>query len=709
MAETLARPKHDVKLTIEGMTCSHCASSISKFLERKGAESISVDFSTAEARFKTQYPEDLPDIKKGIEHLGYHVVDKEVSASEHKFHFTLAQKFYLCLVLTTPLLLHMILKDSPIADPYFQLALCLPVFAIGLWHFGKSALGSLLNADPNMDVLILMGSSAAFFYSLYGTLNNLGHDFMFYETSATIITIVLLGNLLEQKSVQQTTTSIRELSRLRVQKARLVTGANNGTERIQEVHADSIRKGQTILVNTGDRIAADGTIIWGECSVDESMITGESTPAEKTTGDKVIGGTVVLKGSIKVQVDAAGSDSFLATIIELVKSSQQNKPDIQRIADRVSAWFVPIVILIALATFFLSVFALALPVQKSLMHAIAVLVIACPCALGLATPTAIMVGIGLITKKGVLIKGGKTLETLSTVRQVVFDKTGTLTTGRFKIKKITAIKTKPEDIESILFSLEKHSSHPIAASITRELKGAAEIHFKKIREMKGIGMLAEDKNGSKYELGSYAIARNQTTDNKHDIYLLRDGQLIGYADIEDELKPEAKGAIDYLKQRGIVPILLSGDSYRKCAAVANKLGLEKFYFGKHPQEKLEIITELSKAAPTAMVGDGINDAPALAKADIGISLSDATEVAIDSSQVILLNGNLGHLRDAIEMSKKTMTTIRQNLFWAFFYNMLAIPVAAAGFLSPMIAAFSMAMSDVFVVGNSLRLRMGRIG
>ncbi|HXH19863.1 MAG TPA: cation-translocating P-type ATPase [Chitinophagales bacterium] len=698
--------KHDVKLNIEGMTCSNCALSISKYLEKKGAEDVSVDFSTSEARFKTTHPEAVNEIKRGIEHLGYHVVDKEVTAAPSRWHFSLAQKFYICLVLTAPLLLHMVLDSSPVAHPYFQLALCIPVFAIGLWHFGRSALGSLLNGVPNMDVLILLGSSAAFIYSLIGTLKHMGHEYMFYETAATIITVVLLGNLLEQKSVQQTTTAIRELSRLRVQKAKLVTG-DNGSGIIQEVDADSIRKGQTILVNTGDRIAADGTIAWGECSVDESMITGESIPSEKAVGDKVIGGTVLLKGSIKVQVEATGSDTFLANIIELVKGAQQNKPDIQRLADRVSAWFVPAVVAASFITFFAAAFVFALPLQKALMNSVAVLVIACPCAMGLATPTAIMVGIGMITKRGILIKGGKTLETLSTVRQVVFDKTGTLTTGRFKIKKITPLRTEEEELNTILYSLEKHSSHPIAQSVTRELKGTAEMPLHKIREMKGTGIRAEDKKGNKYEVGSYEIARNFTTDNKHDIYILRNSQLIGYVDIEDELKPEAKSAVDYLKSKGIVPILLSGDSYRKCAAVARRLDIEKFYFGKQPQEKLDIITSLSKTAPTAMVGDGINDAPALAKADIGISLSDATEAAIDSAQVILLNGNLAHLKDAFEMSKKTMTTIRQNLFWAFFYNVLAIPVAAAGYLSPMIAAFSMALSDVFVVGNSLRLRARR--
>ncbi len=707
MPETATSESRKVKLNIEGMTCSNCALSISKYLEKQGANDVLVDFTTAEARFKIDKAVELPEIKRGIEFLGYKVVDDAVEAQPKSFQFSLVHKFYVCLIFSIPLLLHMFIDGGFISNPYFQLALCIPVFGIGIWHFGKSAFGSLWAGAPNMDVLILMGSSAAFFYSLYGTLNAMGPDYMFYETAATIITIVLLGNLLEHKSVQQTTTAIKELGKLRVQKAKLVSG-ENGSEQIQEVDVDQIRKGQMVLVNTGDRVPADGVIVWGECSVDESMISGESSPVEKNVEDKLIGGTVVVKGSVKVKVEASGNDSFLSNIIEMVKVAQQKKPDIQRLADRVSTWFVPAVVVIAFITFFLSAFAFNLPIQKAIMHSVAVLVIACPCAMGLATPTAIMVGIGMITKKGILIKGGKTLETLSTIKQVVFDKTGTLTTGRFKIKKITPVKTELEAIQSILLSLEKHSSHPLAHSITRELKGIPELMLQKVQELKGIGIKAEDKKGNLLELGSYEIARNHTTDNKHDIYVLLNGQLAGYVDMEDELKPEAKAAVNYLKENGIIPILLSGDSYKKCATIANQLKIEKFYFGKHPQEKLEIIMSLSKEMPTAMVGDGINDAPALAKADIGISLSDATEVAIDSSQVILLNGNLGHLKNAMELSKKTMTTIRQNLFWAFFYNVLAIPIAAIGLLNPMIAAFTMAMSDVFVIGNSLRLRTRKI-
>ncbi|GIV32489.1 MAG: copper-exporting P-type ATPase A [Chitinophagales bacterium] len=707
MPETQVAANKKVKLNIEGMTCSNCALSISKYLEKKGATDVLVDFTTAEARFKIDNATELPEIKRGIEFLGYRVVDGSVEEQPRPFQFPLLHKFYLCLIFTLPLLLHMVVDNPVISNPFVQLALCIPVYIVGVWHFGKSAFGSLWAGAPNMDVLILLGSSAAFFYSLYGTIHNLGHDYMFYETSATIITIVLLGNLLEHKSVQQTTTAIKELNKLRVRKAKVISG-ENGSEQIHEVDADQIKKGQLVLVNTGDRIPADGMIVWGECSVDESIISGESTPVEKTIGDKLIGGTVVVKGSVKVQVEATGNETFLSNIIEMVKATQQQKPDIQRLADKISSWFVPAVILVAVATFFISAFFFNLPTQKAIIHSVAVLVIACPCAMGLATPTAIMVGIGMITKKGVLIKGGKTIETLSGIRQVVFDKTGTLTTGRFKIKKIIPLNTEAEFLRSLLYSLEKHSSHPLAQSITRELKGVPELMLRNVQELKGIGIRAEDKKGNNLEIGSYSIARNLTTDNKHDIYVLFNGQLIGYVDMQDEIKPDAKAVIDYLIRKRITPILLSGDSYQKCAAVAHQLGIERFYFGKQPQEKLEIITQLSKQMPTAMVGDGINDAPALAKADIGISLSDATEVAIDSAQVILLNGNLGHLITAMEFSRKIMTTIKQNLFWAFFYNVLAIPVAAVGLLNPMIAAFSMAMSDIFVIGNSLRLKTAKV-
>lgn len=297
---------------------------------------------------------------------------------------------------------------------------------------------------------------------------------------------------------------------------------------------------------------------------------------------------------------------------------------------------------------------------------------------------------------------------LANIQQIVFDKTGTLTTGDFKIGKIKSINEDILVIRSILYSIERHSSHPVAKSITRELQGVKEIPMNQIKELKGKGISATDDQDNHYILGSYNIARHLTTENQNDLYLIKNDQLIASLDIQDELKPDAKATIDYLLEQNITPVLLSGDNYAKCAQVATELGIDHFYFGKLPHEKLELIDQLSKKMPTAMVGDGINDAPALAKADVGISLSNATEVAVDSAQVILLNGRLSYLKSALKLSKLTITTIKQNLFWAFAYNLIAIPLAATGFLSPMIAAFSMGFSDVMVVGNSLRLKIKKI-
>lgn len=700
----LSASKKREKLKIEGMTCNNCAAGISRYLEKKGLEDVTVNFSTGEARFSftDDNPEILADIKKGVERLGYHVMDENQHAS--KTTLSLEKKFYISLFFTTPLLLHMFLPLHFLSNSYFQLALCLPVFFIGVIHFGKSALGSLKTGIPNMDVLIILGTSAAFFYSLAGTVFNLGPDFLFYETSATIITLVLLGNIIEHRSVKQTTLAIEELGKLQASKAKLVWYDPAGNEKIKEVEAKNIVREDILLVNTGDRVPFDGSIVWGNCSIDESMITGESLPVEKNENDKVTGGTLLSKGSIKIKVEATGEDTYLANIIELVKSAQQRKPDIQRLADKISAYFVPIVVMITLFTFFISFFWVEIPFQKALLNSVAILVIACPCAMGLATPTAVMVGIGRVTKKGILIKGGKTLEQLASIRQIVFDKTGTLTTGQFKIKKITSPNEDIDQIKSILASVEKHSSHPIANSISRELKGAKEIKLKNIQELMGIGMKAEDENGNQFELGSYQIAKGLTDETEHDLFLLRNQELIATIDIQDELKPGAKSTIEYLKKKGIKTILLSGDNKAKCTYVAQELGIDDFYYGKLPDEKLKLVEELTDHMPTAMVGDGINDAPALAKATVGISLSNATEVAIDSSQVILLNGNLEHLKSALELSNQTLTTIKQNLFWAFSYNIVAIPIAALGFLNPMIAAFSMAFSDVMVIGNSLRLK-----
>jgi len=697
-------------LNVEGMTCSNCALGIRKQLEKKGLNDVDVNFSTGEVLFKNTINLPLDDIKNGINSLGFKVVEKETI--EKKGLSTVEKKFYFSLIFTIPLFLHMYFPHHYwINNPIVQLILCLPVFVVGFLHFGKSALGSLKAMVPNMDVLIVIGSTSAFIYSLIGTIQFYGtheaHNYLFFETAATIITLVLLGNVMEHRSVNQTTTAIKELSQLQKTEAKKVLSDGS----IIPIDSALLLKEDIILVNEGDKIAIDGEIIWGEATINESMITGESIPVEKTVGNKVVGGTIVENGSIKVRTEHVGTETVLAKIIELVKSAQQNQPQIQKLGDKVSAIFVPVVIGISLLTFFVAHYGFNITVQQALMQAIAVLVISCPCAMGLATPTAVMVGIGRAAKKGILIKGGSTLEQFANIKNIVFDKTGTLTTGNFKLQQIKLYQEIAEqEVIDLVFSIEEHSSHPIAKSLTVDLQTKANrLTFEKITEVKGYGIEAFDKEGNYFQLGSARWITDEKLKNEHQIYLLKNNVLLAGITIEDELKHNVKSTIELLKQQNINTILLSGDTKQKCELLAKELSISTVYSEQLPQHKLKIIDELISKSPTAMVGDGINDAPALTKANVGISLSNATQIAMQSAQIVLLNHkDFSQVYEAYLISKHTLKTIKQNLFWAFFYNVLAIPIAAFGFLNPMVAALAMAFSDVIVVGNSIRLKTKKL-
>jgi Cu+-exporting ATPase len=563
-----------------------------------------------------------------------------------------------------------------------------------------------------MDVLIFIGSSSAFIYSISGIYLYSNHEvnnYLFFETAATIITLVLLGNVLEQRSVKQTTSAIKELSALTVNTAKMV-GIQFGKEIITEISYKDIPLGAILQVNSGDKVPVDGEIFSGAASIDEAMLTGESMPVEKTVKDKVIGGTILLSGNFRMRAEKIGKETTLSKIIDLVKKAQQEKPNIQKLGDKISAIFVPVVLGISIITFFIAFFAFHITMQDALMRSIAILVISCPCAMGLATPTAVMVGIGRAAKKGILIKGGNTLEVFANIKNIVFDKTGTLTTGEFQIKKIDCDSHLEQEVKEVLVQLEQHSSHPIAKSIVREL---AATHFTKtfsdIIEEKGLSVSAKDQEQNKYTIGSFKIAKHLTTDDKHNVYILKNDQLIATVDLTDELKVKVKESISILHKAGIGTVLLSGDSKSKCDEIAEKVGIKNVYSEHSPAQKLDIIEKLNSISPTAMVGDGINDAPALVKATVGISLSNATQVAIQSAQIILLNSNdLSSLAEAHLISKHTLITIKQNLFWAFFYNVVAIPIAAAGLLNPMIGALAMALSDVIVIGNSIRLKTKKL-
>lgn len=712
----------NITLQVEGMDCTACALGITKSLQKKGAENVFVDFATGEATFLLNDKNKLQTMISGITDLGYKVVDSKYREENEGKMSTIEKRFYLTLPFTILLFFsHMLLPhDFILNNAYVQLALCMPVFVIGLMQFGKSAWGSLKSGVPNMDVLIFIGSTSAFIYScigmwMYGQNAHEMHNYLFFETAATIITLVLLGNVFEHRSVKQTTTAIRELSAIQVSTAKMIS-LQMGKEVITEVDYKNIHAGALLQVNTGDKIPVDGEIISGNASVDESMLTGESLPVDKATGHKVIGGTILLNGNIRMRAESVGDNTLLSKIIELVKKAQQAKPNIQKLGDKISAIFVPVVLGISILTFCINYFFVNFgtglnPLQEAIMRSIAVLVISCPCAMGLATPTAVMVGIGRAAKKGILIKGGSTLEEFAKIKNIVFDKTGTLTTGEFKIKNIQLFEGISEaEVKEILLVLEQHSSHPIAKSIVTELKGTViSKKFTSVQEEKGLGLTATDDQNNTYKAGSYKVASQFTSSNSHNIYLVKNEKLIATVDLEDTIKANTSEMISALKNQGIQPVMLSGDNRKKCEELAAKVGISKVYSEQLPAQKLEIIEKLNAEASTAMVGDGVNDAPALAKATVGISLSNATQVAIQSAQIILLkNNDLSMLTDAHLISKHTLITIKQNLFWAFFYNVIAIPVAAMGLLNPMVGALTMAFSDVIVIGNSIRLKTKRL-
>jgi Cu+-exporting ATPase len=689
-----------IELNVTGMHCNNCAISIHNLLEKKGLQNILVDFAGEEVKFSTDNEATVPDIIKGIEGLGFKVIDDPALHSP-KFYEKVENKFIFCLVFTVPLLLHMVLPWGFLQSPVVQLVLCIPVFVIGCQHFGRSAFSSVKNGVPNMDVLIFVGSAAAFIYSLVGTIENLGNKFEFYETCATIITLVLLGNVFEKRSVMQTTSAVKDLVKFQqVMAIRIING------RTEIISAKDVVPGDTLLVNQGDKIPVDGDVLSGEASVDESMLTGESLPIEKGKYDNVIGGTIIQHGNIRMIATKVGSNTILAQIIDLMKKAQAAKPPVQKLGDKVASIFVPAVILISLITFTITYYAAHTGMQTALMNAIAVLVISCPCAMGLATPTAVMVGLGRAAKNGILIKGGDTIEAVANTKFVVFDKTGTLTTGKFRINDIKAEDgTDIEVIRGIIMAIEERSNHPIAKSLVNELKPLPKkkVILLKASEEKGLGMRAEDVDKNTYFLGT-----SKSNDVDFNLSLYKNQVLLAHIAIDDEIKPNAATLINRLKKLNIKPILLSGDKKSRCLKVAKAIGITEVHAEKLPDEKLAVIDMYKQKGKTIMIGDGINDAPALTHADVGVSMNDASQIAIQSAKVVLLNTDLHSVVTFLQISKHTLLTIKQNLFWAFAYNVIAIPIAAFGFLNPMVGAFAMAFSDVVVIGNSLRLKAKRL-
>ncbi|ANI89733.1 ATPase P [Arachidicoccus ginsenosidimutans] len=702
----------NVEWKVAGMSCTNCALSIEKVLKSKGMQNVSVNFIGGNVSFENPGTTDLQTIEKEIDKLGYHVVNgtaKQNTQAKKKVFKNHFQRFIFCLIFTIPLWLHMVVHAEILMNSWFQLVLTIPVFVVGMMFFGASGWRSLRKGVPNMNVLVAVGAIAAFAYSLYGTIIGDAHNYMFYETTATIITLVFMGNWLEDRTVQQTQTALNSLVVSQQIQANMIVYDDQHNEHIMPVESEHLKTGDLILIKSGEFVPMDCKILSGNASVDESIITGESVPVEKAASEFLIGGSMVTDGNVKAYVTAVGKDSVLNKILQLAKDAQKDKPPMQQLADKISAIFIPAVLAIALICFLGNYFLASQSFSTSLLRSVAVLVIACPCAMGLATPAAIAVGLGRAAKHGILFRNARSLEVFKDIRQIVFDKTGTLTTGEFSITNYFVSPTiSEEDFKKILFSMEKFSNHPIAKAITKNWKTPGAIIWKKTEEIKGIGMKAEDKDGNIYWAASYKKAQGLTDDLSHNLYLIKNAEVLGWLDIEDTLRPEAKDVIAQLQSKGLKTILLSGDSKEKVASIAKQLNIDEFFAEQTPEQKLNKISELNSKVPTAMVGDGINDAPALAKATIGVSLSDSSQIAIQTAQVVLMNHGLQNLPLALGLGKHTHLTIKQNLFWAFAYNVVAIPVACFGLLIPAFAALAMGFSDVVLGFNSIKLRWKKV-
>ena len=690
---------------VDGMTCNSCAASVTKYLLKQGVENVSVDYASGEVIFNTAENTNLHELALGINKIGFNVIDNTGATKKPSYFTQLEIIFIMCLVFTLPLIGHMFLPFGILHNALLQLFLSLPVVFLGFYYFGKGAFASVILKSPNMDVLILTGAAAAFVYSVVSVfINGLTTHDLFFETAASIITFVTLGKIIEQRSLKQTQSAINALKKMQPEFARKISNYNKTDESTGEVPVNTIIPMDYVLINSGEAITVDGKIKWGNARIDESMLTGESTPAQKTIGELVFAGTIILSGSIKVLTVKSADATMLASIIELVKNAQSEKPTIQRIGDQVSAVFVPVVIAIAILTFLISYLIFDMVFSKALLHSIAVLVVSCPCAMGLATPTAIAVGVGRAAKNGLLFRSGRVLEMFGMTKTMVFDKTGTLTTGKFKIHEFTA--DDKEYAAQLIFAVEQHSNHPIAKSLCDFMKAQYNItdmvKLNDVEEIKGKGMVASTNKILKLGSALFTQVENETGYN---LFLTEDGNLIAKILINDELQPGAVETINSFKNQQIATILLSGDSRYRCDLIKNKVGIPVAFADQTPESKFDKINQFKNSGITAMIGDGINDAPSLALADIGVSFSNSSQVAINAAHLILLKQNsLVSVVTAFKISKQTIRVIKQNLFWAILYNVVTIPLAAAGYIPPLLAVFSMAFSDLIVVGNSLRLK-----
>jgi Cu+-exporting ATPase len=721
------RMKSTIRIT--GMHCANCAITIEKGLKKvHGVKTASVNLTTEKASIEFDEKKVTESqLLERIKELGYGGEpvqagfdrEKEIREREES---NLKKLLLLSIVFSVPAaIIGMFLMDFPFRG-YVLLFLATPVQFIVGWRFYKSAWTSLKQKTANMDTLIVLGTSAAYFYSLYITSKNAMGE-TYFETSAVLITFVILGKYLEARAKGRTSQAIRELMQLTPKQARLLF---NGKEKI--IPIDNVKANDIIIVKPGEEIPVDGVVIYGESSVDESMITGESIPAEKFKGSKVYGGTLNKHGYVRIKATRVGEDSTLSRIIRLIEDAQTKKAPIQSYADMISSYFVPVVILISIITFSTWYFAIGKSLSFSLTAAVAVLVISCPCALGLATPTAVMVGIGKGAKNGILIKGGDVLEKVHGINAVLLDKTGTITVGKPSVTDIISFgKMSRKEVLHFAGSIEKASEHPLAEAIVEKAgeertKFLAVSKFKSVTG-KGVSGVVSGKTImlGKFEWFHKISSRikekvHKLEDEGKTVVLLKNGEEFGALAVSDLIKPDSAGAVAKFKKMRLETYMITGDNERVAKAVAKKIGVDHYLAGVLPEDKSKLVENLKKEGKNiAMVGDGINDAPALALADIGIVMSSGSDVAMEAGDMVLMKNSLFDVVTAINLSEATMNKIRQNMFWALIYNVIGIPLAAGVLypfigmlLNPIIAGGAMALSSVSVVTNSLLLNRVKI-
>jgi len=720
-----------VELKIGGMTCAACASRVEKQLNGlKGVIKAGVNIATEKGTVEFMPTEiKIQQLRKAVESIGYTAdlaeennEDKERRQREGEI--THQRNLFIgSAILSIPLLISMfahILEwawyPEILISPWVQWLLATPVQFVAGWQFYRGAYLNLKHGSANMDVLVAMGTSAAYFYSVVNTF--IGGP-LYYETAAILITLILLGRLLEAAAKGRTSEAIKKLMGLQAKTARVI---RDGQE--MDIPVDEVVLGDVIVVRPGEKIPVDGKVIEGTSAVDESMLTGESIPVDKNAGDEVIGATINKHGAFKFEATKVGKDTALAQIVKVVEDAQGSKAPIQRMADIISGYFVPVVVVIAVITFLIWYFIVTpgnLPV--ALINFTAVLVIACPCALGLATPTSIMVGTGKGAETGILFKGGEHLEKAHKLNAIVLDKTGTITKGEPEVTDVVSLDgTKEEDLLVLAGAVEKNSEHPLGQAIVKKAQEDAKLpetdHFNAVP---GHGIEAQ-VGGKEILIGNTKLMIDRGIDvsgfeeqkarledeGKTAMLMAVDGRASGLIAVADTVKQYSKVAITELKKMGIEVYMITGDNRRTANAIARQVGVDNVLAEVLPEDKAKEVQKLKDAGKhVGMVGDGINDAPALATADIGMAIGTGTDVAMEAADVTLMRGDLRSIVAAVQLSKATMRNIKQNLFWALIYNTIGIPVAAIGLLNPIIAGAAMAFSSVSVVTNALRLKRWR--